>query len=479
MVEKLKQYGWKKIIRITILTLLSLRMFMHLFYITEKEWQLFIELELYKSLMYLCIILAIYRGINLKDIKAWIYTGISALIMGICFIVKGITPESYGPVYFEFVVYEWIIWICFIGLMLDLFRHKPYPFKTYIKNPVIICYVFFAIVVAITDPDNIVPFVCPIFAWILTRFDDEERTELTYLFSISSYFAFAKCFTFSLINDPDRYAGIRYLGSFRNIGSAGASCSVALISCIYMFLVFKKKKSYLGMISCLLLAVYPAIAVLMFGSRTVELGVFLAIVSIWVFMHGKGMKVTYIRFAIAFFVILLIPVGLFGASKLMYSMLEKGKLDVSNLNYFWEHVLRMTTADGPVEDCIFEPGTFLYSLDVLASTRVSIFFEKVKWIRFTGFNNYARTGYNSHNLFIAYLVHYGFLGGIPFLAWFMSCIFSFGKKVKENQYLIFSILLFLLMMGNYSTQSLYIECMGGCLLLLVQIFSIDNKEKVK
>lgn len=479
MLQKVREFGAKEIARITVLVLLSIRMFCHLFYIMEQEFDVFRYRELYLSMIYLCVIVAIYRGIKIKDYLAWIYLALGAVVLWMVFRVRDITAETYGQDYFKVILLQGILWVLFAGLMLDLIRHKPYGVKSYLRNPVIILYVFFTLIFFITNRDSVIPYICPVYAVILTSFSEKDRRELTYLASVGSYFAFVKCFTTSLIQNPDVYEGGRYYGSFFNIGSAGCCCAVALISCIYLFFVFKDKKNKAGMLGSLLFTLYPAAAILMMGSRTVELGVFLAIASIPVFLHGKGMKTTYIRFGIALAVVIMIPVGLFFASKILFSLTENGIIDASRLNYFWEHVLRMTTSKGKVEDCIFIPGTFMYSLDVLASTRFSIYAEKIGRIRFSGFNEYARIGYNSHNFFIANLVRYGILGGLPFLAWFLACIFSFAKKVKEKRYMIFSILLFLLMLGNYSTQSLYINCMGGCLLLITQVFAIDEGEKPK
>lgn len=476
MLSKIKKIGWKVLFRLCVLAVLSFRMFSHLFYITEMEFQIYRDMELYKAMILFLIILAIYRGISLKDWKAWLFVLLSACILPFYFNIKNISPETYGPVYFEFTVCRGIMQLIFVGLLADLIRHKPYKMETYFKNPVVILYLLFVTVFVVTNKESIIPYFCPVFASLFTRFDDKDRTEISYLFSISAYCVFVKCFTMSLIQNPNNYFGGRYYGSFLNIGSAGASCSIALLACIYMVIVCKRKNSRIGIIGCMLLAIYPIIAILMMESRSVTLGVILMVLGIWVFLHGKGMKTTYKRFAMSVLAFMCLPIILFGMSKILVFLTNSGKVDSSKLDYFWGHVLLMSTTEY-MEDTIFEPGTFLFALDALASTRVSIWVDKFSHIRLTGFNEYSRVGYNSHNFFIANLVRYGYLGGLPFVGWFFSCLFCFAKKVRENSYSVFAVFLFLLMLGNFSAQSLYITSMGGYLLLFIQVFTISSEEK--
>lgn len=73
MLEKIKSIHISKIVRLSFILIVAFRMCCHLFYATEKEFQTFRDLEMYESMILLCMICVAYRGIKISDYIAWVY----------------------------------------------------------------------------------------------------------------------------------------------------------------------------------------------------------------------------------------------------------------------------------------------------------------------------------------------------------------------------------------------------------------------
>ena len=482
MLQRIKSIGIKKIIRWLALFLLSARMFLHLFYSPEKEFQIYKDMELYYAIIIFMVILTIYRKISLIDWKNWAYAALAIVAGVVYFEVKDYRIATLDVECFKWTVLRAIMQFMFLGLMLDLIRHKPYSrLLSIVKSPMVIIYILTALIFLIFDDSSVYPVICPIVVLIFTEFSDEYKEEFAIILSLGIYAAFAKVFTGSLIAVPLSGSGERYSGYFLNSATASDSCTAALIACLFLLLFFKEKGQKKLMTVSLVAALYPLASVFIFQIRGIYLALLFVIAGIIIFMHGKGQRETYKRLGITVIVAAVGAGFLFGASYCVNHLIAIGKVEEEGLRYFWSHLAKLTNGEG-LHD-YFAKGSILFGLDNLASGRFEIWARFIKQIRFAGqpieivecVDGYVTT--MAHNFFIQNLVRCGILGGSMYILWYISYIVRAAKMLrvsKKNPCAIYALLWAMYMLGIYLTQAEFFNCTGGFMLLVSMCFVTEN-----
>ena len=478
MFQKIKSIGIVKITRWIVLFLLSTRMFLHLFYSPEKPYAIFSETEFYYAVIIFMVILAVYRGITVKDWKAWLYVLVAAVLGVGYFKLNGYTSESLGPDYYKWMILRVIVQLLFVGLLLDLIRHRPYKrLLVKIKSPMIIVYLLTALLFFIFDKTSVIPLVCPFIALLFTDFTEKDKEEIAVIFSLGIYAAFVKVFTGSLIEMPHSQLYGRYKGYFLNIDTGAESCATAVVACAFLFFFFKEKKNKKLMLISLIAAVYPLVSVFMFQARSTYLALLLVCIGAFVFVHEKGTKVTLKRIGIIAIIGVAGIAALFGLSLAMNYMSDKGVLDMTKVGHLLGTIPSLT--NGGSEDDYYEAGTLLNALDNFSSGRIIIWEGFIKQIRFLGHpveNLVFESGYvtgMAHNFFIQNLVKCGILGGGMYILWYISYVVCTVVKLgKPGQSLCASYSLFWLMymLGIYMIAAEFFNCIGGFMLLVSMCF---------
>ncbi len=484
MFQKIKSFGIKKIIRWIFLFLLSARMFLHLFYSPEKLYQIFKDIELYYAIIIFMVILAVYRKISLKDWKNWLYAILAGVAGVAYFKIKNYRIATLDVDCFKYMVLRTIMQFMFLGLMLDLLRHRPYGnlIKRF-KSPMVIFYLLVAIIFPIFEDSSVYPLICPIVALIFTDFSDEDQEELAVILSLGIYFAFIKVFTMSLIEVPISEVGGRYRGYFLNGPTAAESCATAVVACIFLFLLFRKKKNKKLMIVSLVAMLYPLASVFIFKVRGIYLALLFVLFGIYIFLHEKGKKETVKRIGIVALVGVMGMLALFSLSYLLKYLICNGVVEIGNEFHTINTILALSSYGSDTD--YFPPGTIINALDNFSSGRIGIMNWFMKQVEFLGhpIEEYVvgdgvwSTG-SAHNYFIHNLVRYGILGGGMYILWYVSYIVRFIVKpvnLKEHFCASYSVLWVMYMFAIYMTEAEYFNCTGAFMLLVSMCFVTSEK----
>ena len=482
MLQRIKNIGTRKLIRWAVLFLLSTRMFLHLFYSPEKQYSIFKEIEFNYAVIIFMVILAVYRGITVKDWKAWLYTVIAAVIGVGYFKINDYTSESLGPDYFKWMILRVITQLLFVGLLLDLIRQRPYKrLLSRLKSPMVIVYLLTALLFFIFDNTTVIPLVCPFIILLFTEFSEEDKEEISVIFSLGIYAAFVKVFTGSLIEvSPFETTG-RYRGYFLNGPTASESCTTAVIACLFLCLLFKEKKNKKLMVISLIAMLYPLASVFMFRVRGIYLALLLVAIGIFVFMHGRGTKETVKRIGITGAAGIIGVLALFGMSYMMNYLVDEGVLHLTGTSHSLSAILML--ASGGNDGDYYAPGTLLNALDNFSSGRIGIMEWFVKQIKFLGHpveKLVSKNGYETamaHNVFVQYLARCGILGGGMYILWWIFYTVRTARllrKPAENPCTIYALLWIMYMLGIYSTQAEFFNCIGAFMLLVSMGFVMGD-----
>ncbi len=478
MLQRIKQIGIKKIIRWMALFLLSTRMFLHLFYSPEKEFQIFKDIEFYCAIILFMVILAIYRRISLVDWRNWLYVVCASFAGVLYFKLKDYRIATLDVDCFRWMVLRTIMQFMFLGLMLDLVRKKNYKeLLVKLKSSMVIFYILTAILFLIFDNSSVYPLICPIIALLFTEFSERDGGEMAVLFSLGIYAAFVKVFTGSLIEVPVWNTTGRYTGYFLNIDTAAVSCATAAVACLFLFYVSKEKKNKKLMVASLIAMAYPVASMFTFQARGTYLGLILILLSIYMFMHAKGDRVTFKRIGI---VTLFGVIGIFvmlGVSLVMNYMSDKGILDLSKVGHFFYKIAILTS--GGSEDDYYKAGTILNAIDNFSSGRLPIWEGFIKQIRFLGhpienlvFDDGYVTGM-AHNFFLQNLVRFGILGGGMYIIWYILYIVRTVKCLRnphQNLCAVYTMFWLMYMLAIYMTEAEFFNCTGAFMLLVSMWF---------
>lgn len=445
-----------------------------------------------RGVLILYFIYFMYRIEMFKRGYTLITAIISAWTVFIVLFIKDIHISTYGIDLYRNILFTCIIAACFLTVLADLIFSKSF-IEVFKKNGIAI--ISFVILAAIAFPAHRISFVIivfPVLTLLLTEIKKERWVELTDYFAAGYYLAFLHLFTLSLVQNPDRnYLG-RFLGSFANIETGGMFCGGAIVCVIYFWLRYRNKfkKKWIVPVLAVLFSIYPLYSMVLFSSRSTIIALFGLGFFAFIFMHGKGKKVTIIRTAIMLGIIVLAACGLIGLSYLIGYKYAGVKFE--DIPYVLNRILALTSKEH--SSGTFGDNSILNNLDMALSGRLSGWFNSLGQIRLLG-HPYEETPTilgltitTAHNFFIMWLINYGLIGGIIYIIWYFAEFVLFtGSAVSKKEYILFSVLWIYYCLGNFIFSCISWTYVTGFILLLVQyplIWAIQDfrtiiKEKKK
>lgn len=384
----------------------------------SEMWQTPKNLRYYFGVLLSLVLLFLVRKISLKKYEVWASLVIGLLAVMGWFKLKGINAAAYGEIYYPVILFTWISWMLFVVLAIDLIR-------TFDRKKLLSCaflwrfvaFTIFIYVAVSTDKMFFIPCMCPILAFVLTKFTRDSWIRFFDCLSISLYFSFVYLMTKSLIVAPNALEEGRYMGLFISVENMGAFSGLGVIAMLYFFVRIKyssQRKWYWFLLPIAMMA-YPIYGVLLTGSRTTMIGIIFALLCMFVFMHGKTeKKVTVRRFVGAVLALTIMVVVLWGTAKYFSNRIKEGAEYSGRQGYVISHIAKL--ADEEYDGGYFEKGSILNALDGFTSLRVRCWYEALQQIEVKGHpyipgpSDFA----SPHNFFLQKLIEMGWIKGFLF-----------------------------------------------------------------
>lgn len=387
-----------------------------IFHVPEEAYEVPRYYWLYLATIAVLVYIAYIRKIKITDIKAWLYLLVCAGVLLAVWRIKGINPANYGEEYSTVLRLRHICYGLFIGLMLDLFRHKPFHLRQAVKKPLLWIYVAFTLVGSIASTEDIIPLIIPVYALLLTEINSEKWTELMDCFAVGYYLVYFKMFTGSLLFARNIDASGRYLGAFTNLSTTGIHVSIAVLCGLYFFIRWLwSERDKRKLVVLILLWLYPIVVLFMVNSRSAEFGLIGAFLAAFVFLHGKDIPVTKKRVIIAGVICIAGMVCFVLLANILASLRIKGVIE--ELPYGLDHIALFGYN---YEDGYFN-SSLLNKINAFSSQRLIDWVELIKQARLFGGN--ADKLY-THNVYVFYIIKYGFVGGGLVIVWAVSYVIT-------------------------------------------------------
>ena len=442
-------------------------MLLFLFLIHERVSQVEKDLMFYMALVVLAVLTFYLRKISLKS-KANIISIIVCTAVVISFIAfKKINATYYGEIYHKVLRLKIALYGMTAFAIPDMIKRRPAYLKQRLNNPLLWIALAASAVFCLINKE-IIPIICPVIIFFWTDISSEKWVELIDCLTLAMYSVFVLLFTRSLVLAPDVVdVDGRYLGTFLNTSKIGEICGLALI-CVLYFAVrsIYAKKSVLRTILVLTpVAIYPLIGLCMIEGRTAALGVILACVSIFLFLHGRGKKHTFIRFAILAGITIIVSVSVLVLAKYLANGIETGKIDEDSLSYLNSHIAAMAVRDE--SRGAYEANSLLNSLDFFSSGRLTLWRECVGDIILWGRIPEAKL--YTHSTYLFWYVGYGYIGGLIISIWFVAtCVAIIVKAKDRNHEMIMPVLWGAFLVGFLFASNEYLESIGVMVFVLLQ-----------
>lgn len=387
--------------------------------------------------------------INVKNYKTWLWTLLCALGCALVIYKLGYVPSNYGEDYSLVLRCQTYSFGLFIFAIPYIIKGHLQGLKNKIKSPLFWLSILATVIFMIFD-DGVYGFALAFALMLCIELDESKTVEIMKCAAVGYYLAFAGLFTYSLIVAPTKYLDGRYVGIFFYTAKIGEMCAFAFLGCLYFLIEWlnsKKRKIEIVLISVAM--VYSLYATYIVAGRSAELGILIAIITVFFLLTKKDKKKFRIRIALAVGVLIVAVAGLSLYAVFMLKRIRTGELTYSDMSYFSTHLVGLLdNVDSRGE---FEAGTLANGLDIMLSGRLSIWKRSIAQIQPWG--NSPEAFYITHNTFIYWFVRYGFTCAAVLVMWFFDYIVAAGKKVVTERSitllpLLCSTFLFGLMMGT-------------------------------
>ena len=453
-------------------------MLLFLFLIHERVSQVEKDLMFYMALVVLAILALFLRKISLKSKVNIISFIVCAAIVVAYIAIKKVNATYYGEIYHKVLRLKIVLYGISVFAIPDMILRKPENIKLRLKNPMFWVAVAASVVFCVINK-TLIPIICPAIIFFWTDISREKWVELTDCLTLAMYSVFGLLFTRSLIIAPHvADEDGRYIGTFLNTSKIGEICGLALICVLYFAVrsIFAKRKVWQILLVLIPFAIYPIIGLRMIEGRTAALGVILACVSVFLFLHGKGVRSTLIRFAVLMGVAGVTFFSVFLLANYLNKGIESGKIDESNLSYLTSHIALMGVRDE--SRGVYEANSLLNSLDYFSSGRLSLWRECaediITWGRVPDAKLYT------HNTYLFWYVGYGYIGGLIISIWFIaSCIAIIVKAKDRNPEMIMPVLWGAFMVGFLLASNEYLESIGMMVFVLLQYPLLTYRKSLK
>ncbi len=443
------------------------------FYQTEKD------IFSYLAFLFAMLIIGLAGGINLR--KWYIWVEMLACVVGtIAYLfIKNIRPSTYGESYFKVVALKVVLWAVFAFLVVNLINKGTLAhIKSCVRVPFFWVTLLVCAVVAVFEHDPI-PAVCPIVVFLLSDISEERWTEVCDCFALSYGLGFAAFFTRSLILAPtvDDGSG-RYMGVFLNNSKLGALCGVAMVCFGYLFLRLMRqaKRSVIKILPICLLFVYATVAFLMVKGRAGELGLVLAVMTGFMFLHKSTKKHATAKRVM---VVLGCACAVLVAGVIMAHVLQqkvvRGEMKYDDMSYSLAHIVAAVEKDRSGGD--FEANSLLNALDILSAQRLTTW--KQLGVQIIPFGHVEGVDTATHSTYLYWMVKYGLIPGIAVILWFIYYYLQAAvRTVKGSKSAVFPLLWCGFYAGVFLTSNEYWGAPGAFMMLFMAgtlIFSLRER----
>ncbi len=450
---------------------------------SEQMYQVPKDYYFYIAVIFFMLFLLFARKEKIAMVPTLVTIAIGGVILTSFFVVKKIGPRYYGPLYFQVILFSWIILILFAVLLVNSINSSIRNKQKFNYKEAFIFVAAFAIPI-VFNSRYLLPVIMPILAFMLSDFSKKTLHNLLPKLAIGYYLAFLHMMAKSFIKNSDRFEVGRFLGAFGQIESAGMFCAGAIVCVLFFFFRFlwQGEKNKLLYFILFLFCVPPIYSTLIISSRSTMLALFFLIVMCFVFLCGKGGKKATILRGI-------LGIGILGASVLLMMVISSfwnkkasmGELD--HPNYIQAHIMVLTNPD--YRRGYFGEDSILNILDRASSDRMKIWAKSLGQISWAGHSyeciqNDENDILTPHNFPILWLVNYGIIGGLIVIFWYIRliikllvcCVNRDDTFVFPAIWAFFSIGIFMFSCVNWTYP------VGFMLLVLQGIISISDRWKV-
>lgn len=385
-----------------------------IFHVAEEAFEVPRYYWLYLTSIAVMVYIAYLRGIKLNDWKAWLFILAGTALLAVIWKAKGINADNYGVDYSKVVRLRQVCYVAFTGLLLDLLRHRPSHIKESIKSPLLWLYLAMVIIGVICTKEDAIPLVIPIFTLLLTKISPAKWTELMDCLGAGYYLVYFKMFTASLLSGINRAEDGRYMGVFANQSTTGVHVTIAVLWGVYFFIRWlRSSRDKKRLIVLLILWVYPCVVSLMVNSRSSELGLMGAVLVAFAFLHNKSKRATKRRVLIAAAICVVGVVFFVILAKVLAGLCVSEKIGM--LPYGLDHValFGMDYPNG------YFNSQLLNKINALSSQRLIDWVELIEQAKFIGGDGELLY---THNVYVFYIIKYGYLGGGLMIAWAVTYV---------------------------------------------------------
>lgn len=340
------------------------------------------------------------------------------------FKAKGITAETYGPVYSKVLMLHATLFVINAATILELLVSGVLRERLKKKNVLWWLLVASAIIALIADKHMVVPLIIPMVVFLLCDIDREQWSKLTDCFCVAYCCCFVVLFTKSILTNQDNLFG-RYYGDFLNVGAGGMFAGGAAVCALFMLYksVRKISKNKLEIVGASVFLLYTLYALVKFQSRGAVCGAAFALLGLWIFGFSKSYKSILTKFLICVGSIVILVALVIGLSVLI----NKLNPNISGSDPYWEYrIAQLTNGKSHLDS--FEDNCLLNTIDTFSSGRLSIVIQAIKQIR-----PWPVDFGSPHNFFLSWLLDYGVIGGVLFIVWYVVFLIKGIQVWKDDK----------------------------------------------
>lgn len=454
-------------------------------YGAESEFQILREYYYYRGCVFFLVLI-----ILLRKVKIWNPLYLACIFGYAGYSVKYLIDHrsDYGEQLAQLNNAKYLAQGLFLLVILDVILSKQLS-KLNMNNKLFVIVAFLAIIMVNALNYYYAQFILmPSLALFVTPMTKKQWQYFVDCLSIGFYLAFAWIMAKSLIDVP--FTGERYYGTFLNLYTAAAFAGCAFICAVYMFIRSKDFKycSYIR-IACLTAMIFPVISVSMIGARSAQFAILVTLFFCFsIFGDISKIKKRICVAAVIFTVFLAVGTVILIVLSYNRELIEHlpKNFIIYKLEYWMNRGRTLMTSSSRTG--LFSAGTLVNAIDSFSSGRLSIYYEAIRTNTWFGSSNltvvtdYVAVVY-PHNGYLLWTRAFGWIGGIPAIAWFfIGLVNSIKQTVKRNKAFYLTVIWTVYLATTFFTDCIlwdYPPCFVLILLqypLLIQ-FKSDECEK--
>lgn len=439
---------WKLLVEKRVVKLITLLMGTYLLaetcrnlcYGAESEFQIFRDYYFYRASAFILVTIICMRRITFKSIILWAYV---AGYVGYVLRYLYVHQNDYGPDYELFLKSKFVAEGLFILIILDVIISKKVTRLDKKKLGYIVITLAAVVITHILNYEFSKCVLFPAVALFLTPISKKQWKVFTDCLAFGFYAAFVWIMGKSLYYVP--YTGGRYYGAFLNLYTSGAFAAGALMCSIYFAIKLSRnwRKTKWGLILSVLSMGFPLYSLAIIGARSAQVGVFLSLMLVFVFVWKQPERATMKRrgIAVVFATVLLLAAGS-GLLAFMNRWDSKTVAEgianpfIASKLHYW--VGRANTfMDTDSKYGVIPEGTIWNAIDRFSSDRLSIAIESIRTNTLLG-SSYIGVDTDKvsfmypHNNYLTWLRAYGWVGGIPVIIWFITYLFFCVRRIIDR-----------------------------------------------